>query len=50
MVRAEIDDLRVKHASVLKETKRLREGKDAEVDMVTSYSFIKEFSSIVTEV
>lgn len=47
MLRAEIDDLRIKHASVLKETKRLREGKDTEVDKVTSYSFIKDVSSVV---
>lgn len=33
-LQVEIDDLRIKHASVLQETKRLQEGKLSEAEMV----------------
>lgn len=35
-LQVEIDDLRIKHASVLKETKRLQEGKQTEAQKVIS--------------
>lgn len=35
-LQVEIDDLRIKHAGVLKETKRLQEGRHTEAEMVIS--------------